>query len=67
MGIFNFNLKEIKRNNYNNSELNIEKKGGKTKSYRFFAIPHQCVVAYLRAAWAAASLAMGTRKGEQLT
>ena len=47
--------------------VNIDKKSGKTKFYRFIAyikIPYKT---YLKAACAAASLAMGTRKGEQLT
>ena len=48
------------------SYANIQKKSGNIKFCRFSYVCYE-TFPYLRLAWAAASLAMGTRKGEQLT
>lgn len=45
----------------------IKKKSGKIKFCRFIDMEKLRIIFYLRFAWAAASLAMGTRNGEQLT
>jgi hypothetical protein len=50
-----------------NCRANIQKKSGKIKFYRLYAMLNSCFCIYLRLACAAANLAMGTRKGEQLT